>query len=244
MTGPGELMAPWAVGVIVPAQNEQATIERCVTSIIAAHEACGRLAELWIVVAADSCDDETVVRARRAVGTHGQVVECLVRSPGSARRLGAAAAMAHFEHVDTQRIWLANTDADTHVPGNWLRRHLDLAEEGAVGVAGIVELDDAQELRADVIRLYRETYELRADGTHDHVHGANLGVRGDAYLAVGGWSTLALAEDHCLWRRLLLGGWRLRSCVNSVVVTSARLHGRAIGGFADTLRQRLETDHG
>jgi hypothetical protein len=80
------------------------------------------------------------------------------------------------------------------------------------------------------------------DGSHTHVHGANLSVRADAYEDVGGWSDLALAEDHCLWGRLRR---RLRgsSPVSSVVTTSARLQGRATGGFADTLKARLEAQH-
>jgi cellulose synthase/poly-beta-1,6-N-acetylglucosamine synthase-like glycosyltransferase len=233
----------WSVGVVVPAQNEEKTIRRCIDSVLAAHESCGREGELWIAVVADACSDSTAELARDAIGARGTVIECAPRSPGAARRLGVAAVIEHFHAIHPARIWLANTDADTYVPPDWLKLHLDHADNGASAVAGIVQLDASDGLRADIIRLYRDTYELRSDGTHGHVHGANLGVRGDAYLAVGGWSPLSVAEDHCLWRRLKLGGWRLRSCVNSVVVTSARLHGRALGGFADTLRCRVEPGH-
>jgi cellulose synthase/poly-beta-1,6-N-acetylglucosamine synthase-like glycosyltransferase len=76
------------------------------------------------------------------------------------------------------------------------------------------------------------------------VHGANLGVRADAYVDVGGFSHLKVAEDHCLWGRLRQRGWRIRSCAKTVVTTSARLQGRAVGGFADTLRRRLERGRG
>ena len=233
----------WSVGVVVPAQNEEKTIQRCIDSVLAAHENCGRETELWIVVVADACSDSTGELARDAIGVSGTVIECVSRSPGTARRLGVAAVIEHFHNIRPARIWLANTDADTYVPPDWLKLHLDQADSGASAVAGIVQLDASDGLRTDIIRLYRDTYELRSDGTHGHVHGANLGVRADAYLDVGGWSHLSVAEDHCLWRRLKLGGWRLRSCVNSVVVTSARLHGRALGGFADTLRGEVEPEH-
>jgi cellulose synthase/poly-beta-1,6-N-acetylglucosamine synthase-like glycosyltransferase len=233
----------WSIGVVIPAQNEEATIEKCIKSVLAAHENCGRSAQIWIAVVADACSDATVDRARLAIGDRGEVVECRSRSPGTARRLGVAAVMEHFRSEQPTRIWLANTDADSHVPPDWLKLHLDHADEDASAVAGIVQLDASDSL-AEVLELYRHTYELRSDGTHDHVHGANLGVRGDAYLDVGGWSHVRVAEDHCLWRRLKLRGWRLRSCVKSVVVTSARLRGRAVGGFADTLRQKLEPEHG
>jgi cellulose synthase/poly-beta-1,6-N-acetylglucosamine synthase-like glycosyltransferase len=234
----------WFIGVVIPAQNEAASIERCLASVIAAHRHCGARARLWIVVVADACSDGTVPIARAALGRRGEVIECSFRSPGSARRLGAAAVIARFGKARPRRVWLANTDADTRVPADWLQRHLDHADDGASAVAGIVQLDAADGLREDLLRLYRTTYELPCDGRHGHVHGANLGVRVDAYLDAGGWSHETVAEDHSLWRRLRLRGWQLRSCVNSVVLTSARLHGRAVGGFADTLCRRLEAERG
>ena len=46
---------------------------------------------------------------------------------------------------------------------------------------------------------------MARDGTHRHVHGANLGVRADLLDAVGGWRRLHTGEDHDLWQRALLG---------------------------------------
>lgn len=229
----------WSIGVVVPAQNEAATIERCILSIRAAHDAVGRRDRLWIVVVADSCADDTAQLARAALDGCGEVLECAVRSAGAARQLGAAAVLAHFRNSPSMCTWLANTDADSHVPGDWLQRQLQYAHEGDIAVAGIVQLElNSGEARCAEDAL-RRIYRFAEDGTHTHVHGANLGVRADAYLAVGGWSTLTLAEDHCLWNRLKAGGWRLRSSVLSRVTTSARLQGRAAGGFADTLRGQV-----
>ena len=89
-------------------------------------------------------------------------------------------------------------------------------------------------------RIFNNTYTVEPDGTHKHVHGANMAVRADAFLDAGGWSNRGLAEDQCLWRRLRCRGWRIASPSNSVVVTSARMRGRARGGFADTLRLQVE----
>ncbi len=234
----------WCVAVVIPAQNEEDNIERCVHSAIRAHQAGGRRHEIWIVVVADACTDRTAALARRAVGSHGEVIECSPRSPGSARRMGAAAALEHFSAQPRNRLWLANTDADTVVPSNWLDLQLQYAEEGETAVAGIVSLDALPDAPPPVADLFRKLYEIRSDGSHGHVHGANFGVRADAYLDVGGWSHLALAEDHCLWGRLKTAGWRLRSTARSVVLTSARLQGRAGGGFADTLRRQVEAHLG
>lgn len=228
----------WSVGVVIPAHNEEGTIERCIRSVSRSCEASFRCDKPWIVIVADQCTDLTVSRASRMLEEGGEVIECAVRSPGSARRLGAAAVLRHFRGDDTRHLWLANTDADTHVPLDWLQTHLQHADADVGGVAGIVELD-SEGTRSDVRELYHKTYRVDSDGTHRHVHGANLGIRGDAYLDVGGWKDLTVSEDHCLWNRLLSRGWPVKSPASSVVMTSGRLHGRATGGFADTLRREL-----
>ena len=227
----------WAVGIVIPACNEQDTIRACIDSVInSVHQA--QLAAYRIVVVADSCNDLTATRARSALGSAGEVLECEARSAGTARRLGVAAALEFFRRWPSCRIWLANTDADTTVPLDWLAVQLKLADAGETGVAGIVRLPE--DGIAAIQELYRDTYATFPDGTHAHVHGANLSVRADAYLDAGGWSHRALAEDHCLWQRLRHRGWRVCSPVSSVVLTSARLRGRAAGGFADTLRTAIE----
>ena len=229
----------WAVGVVIPASNEEATIEKCLRSVLAAAANCAHCRSFWVVVVADSCTDDTVRRARGILKGQGMVIECAVRSPGSARRIGVRAVLERFTGFDPKCIWLANTDADTHVPDNWLSTHLALADANASAIAGIVELDP-EELRPEVARLYQRTYKVAADGTHAHVHGANMGVRADAYLDVGGWSDVKASEDHCLWGRLMRRGWRVQSPTASVVTTSGRLQGRAQGGFAETLTRELQ----
>jgi cellulose synthase/poly-beta-1,6-N-acetylglucosamine synthase-like glycosyltransferase len=233
--------ANWSIGVVIPAQNEQATIAQCIQSVFAAAKHIGVRDALWIVVVADACTDATAEIARQSIGCYGQVITCAVKSAGTARKLGVNAALTHFYDVESHWIWLANTDADTCVPFDWIDIHLELANKGVVGVAGIVEL--AADGCQDAHTLYNKTYAIEPDGTHRHVHGANIAMRADAYLDVGGWRDLGLAEDHCLWGRLRSRGWRLSSPANSVVVTSARLQGRARGGFADTLRAGISVAH-
>jgi cellulose synthase/poly-beta-1,6-N-acetylglucosamine synthase-like glycosyltransferase len=228
----------WSVGIVIPAQNEEDTIEACIQSILSSCRHA-RLRDYRIIVVADSCTDATAARARRALGDAGELLECAAKSAGTARRLGVEAVLRHFQRRALSQIWLANTDADTTVPLDWLTVQLKLADSGATGIAGIVRLSENGTFAAH--EAYRKTYLTASDGTHPHVHGANLSVRADAYLDAGGWSHLALAEDHCLWQRLRGRGWRVCSPVSSVVLTSARLKGRAPGGFADALRASVET---
>jgi cellulose synthase/poly-beta-1,6-N-acetylglucosamine synthase-like glycosyltransferase len=226
----------WFVGVVIPAQNEETTVEGCIRSVL--DSLAKARVDHWIVVVADHCTDRTVKRARRALGSSGEVTEVGVSSAGAARREGAARVLRHFRNLDPSQIWLANTDADTRVSDDWIAVQLGFADEGVTAVAGIVHLEADGSAAAH--EVYRSTYLTSAEGTHTHVHGANLSVRADAYEDVGGWSNLALAEDHCLWTRLRVRGWPVSSPVSSVVTTSSRLKGRAKGGFADTLRLCVE----
>jgi cellulose synthase/poly-beta-1,6-N-acetylglucosamine synthase-like glycosyltransferase len=134
---------------------------------------------------------------------------------------------------------VANTDADTSVPRDWLSKQLQLANEGACAVAGIVSVDSFEGHGLREAENFARRYVINADGTHSHVHGANIGLRADVYVDVGGWSDVAVGEDHNLWQRVRQRGWKVCSSSASVVTTSGRVHGRARGGFADTLRQTL-----
>ena len=78
---------------------------------------------------------------------------------------------------------------------------------------------------------------VRRGWNHSHVHGANLGVRGSAYLNVGGFPPLPVHEDRLLLRRLDVSGATVIRSTRIRVQTSSRLIGRCEGGFAASLRQ-------
>jgi glycosyltransferase involved in cell wall biosynthesis len=222
------------VTVVIPARDEAAALSRTLRSIDHALSSlpCGTTGECVVVL--DSCRDHSARVTADALTqwrSPSIVLETDVACAGAARELGSRVALERAAH-DVRHIWLANTDADTVVPADWLNVQLDLADHGADAVAGIVELDvDADDrLR----RAFGASYRLGRDGTHRHVHGANLGVRADVYRAVGGWRHLRTGEDHDLWKRLLAAG-RCVSATASVVRTSGRLAGRAPHGFAADL---------
>jgi cellulose synthase/poly-beta-1,6-N-acetylglucosamine synthase-like glycosyltransferase len=234
----------WAVGVVIPARNEEGSIAACLQSVLTALDQQGLPAQdRWVVVVADSCNDGTADVARRTLKNQGVALECSLSSAGAARRLGAAQVLARFEKAPFARVWIANTDADSCVAPDWIAQQLSLAERGYCGVAGIVHVDNVHGLEQDELRALLADYTIHDNGTHPHVHGANLGVRADAYVDAGCWMPIALAEDHCLWSRIKARGWPTASCAKTIVRTSGRLHGRAAGGFADSLRHRLQLLH-
>lgn len=227
------------IATVVPARNEATTIVACAESLRAARRLLPPHVQASIVVVADACDDRTAALARAALDPDRDLVlEIHAGSAGAARRTGTEVAI---EQAATRpdRMWLCSTDADSSVPKDWLAAHLDAAERGFVAVAGIVHLDDLAE--AHVRREFSRTYLTHADGTHHHVHGANLGFRADAYLAAGGWSPLATAEDHDLWNRLT-GLGPTTSVTHLSVSTSGRTVGRAPDGFAAALAALATTD--
>jgi hypothetical protein len=135
-----------------------------------------------------------------------------------------------------ERLWLANTDADCIVPPGWIADQLQIAAEAAcTAIAGTVSVDSFVEHQPEVAERFRSSYIIGSDGTHPHVHGANLGVRADAYIRAGGWADLTTAEDHDLWGRLKLTGARTVSTARIEVITSGRRVGRAPHGFAGAL---------
>jgi glycosyltransferase involved in cell wall biosynthesis len=235
----GSLVTCWSVGVVVPARNEQGSIAACLKSILAAIDACD-LNHAWVVLAADRCVDRTVPIARQVLRNRGHVILCNAGSAGAARRVGTDHLLQLAADVPRSSLWLANTDADTVVPRDWIARHLKFAQSGASALAGIVNVESFVGHGAHGAATFARHYAINADGTHPHVHGANLGLRADACVDAGGWTDIRVGEDHCLWRRLKARGWPAVSTAASVVSTSGRLRGRARGGFADTLRRRLQ----
>ncbi len=233
-------MTPWYVGVVVPARDEEALIGGCVASIRVALAAAGlppRRAHIAVV--ANGCRDGTAGVAGPLLDGLGAVIELDAAGVGAARGAGTAAVLDAFRGVDPATIWLANTDADTIVPPSWVTDQLRAAATGAVAVAGVVGVDSFAGHPPCVPRQFHEIYG-RADDDHayddhPHVHGANLGVRADAYLAVGGWPVLASGEDNGLWDALRAAELPVISTRTVHVVTSSRTATRATGGFGQWL---------
>jgi len=233
-----------AVVIGVPAHNEVQRVAASVTSMLEAVEALGPGIEVHLTVAADRCSDGTEHVIAAIAEHHPQVHIASGRwgTAGGARRAAIARGLAAMTSADTRRldeVWIATTDADTVVTDDWLQRQLSYADNGFDAVAGVVELMDDADRSPAIAGHFALHYAFDEINSHSHVHGANLGVRATAYLAAGGFPDLACSEDHALWNELLRLGRPCASPVDVRVLTSARLNGRAIGGFADGLAKAM-----
>jgi glycosyltransferase involved in cell wall biosynthesis len=221
-----------AVGVVVPAHNEQDLLPSCLASL---HRAAMELhgTPVHLLVVADACRDQTAQVAR-----HGgaSVVSIGARNVGAARAAGMREVLSKAGHLDPADTWLATTDADTVVPAGWLRQQLSYASQGWDAVVGTIQVAAWSGYQPATSSRFGELY---GDGTgpHPHVHGANLGFRASAYLSAGGFPDEPTAEDHALVAALTAAGSRVLRTGALPVVTSARRDARAPHGFSRYLAE-------
>lgn len=224
---------PSGVLVVIPARNEERRLGACLQALTAAvHRlrAAGESLPVPMVVVLDRCTDTSAAVAARWPATellataHGRVGAA--RAAGVAHGVGAAG-------IDLDTVWIANTDADSEVPPDWLLTQLQFARSGADLLLGMVHPNPA-EIPDPFLPAWYDQHEF-VDG-HRHVHGANMGVRGSAYAAAGGFENLAVDEDVMLARSIRMLGGRVVSTRASPVLTSARLSGRTPAGMAGYLR--------
>lgn len=225
-----------AVAVVVPARDEQELLPACLRRLRRAADRVEHRVTVRIVVAADSCADTTATIARRAARDDPRVavVEGSWAQAGRARRAGTEHAVAG-EVAPAEAIWLASTDADSEVPRGWLEDHLAAAEAGWHAVAGTVRLRTRD---TELANRFAAHYPLPTDRPHPHVHGANLGIRLDAYEMAGGWPTASpTGEDQRLWDAVRRAGRPVWSRATLHVHTSDRRLARAPAGFAARLAE-------
>lgn len=177
-----------------------------------------------VCVVADRCLDDTLERARQFAQV--EVIAISAGSVGIARATGIRHAL---ENVDSDTTWIANTDADSTVPGNWIDSQLTLAASGADVMVGTVRPVFADLPHHEVREWLARHVPGRPNG---HVHGANLGFRANSYHAIGGFQALDEHEDVDLVRRLAGSGYNLVSSDDCEVLTSSRRVGRTPGGYA------------
>jgi glycosyltransferase involved in cell wall biosynthesis len=225
------------VVVVMPAHNEDQHLDRALAALRAAADTlqCERPGvDLAITVVLDSCTDRSadIASGYVAADPRFEAVQVRLGSTGASRAAGVLAS-GITAGLRAGRVWLANTDADSAVPRNWLVRQVELADAGADAVLGSVEPDPAGTEPA-ILRRWLERHPFRED--HPHIYGANFGVRASAYLAAGGFPRMRVHEDRILVENLRRQAYTVQATDTIRVLTSGRTHARAPQGFGAYLR--------
>ena len=219
------------VAVVVPVHNEEYYLARALSGVRAVANALKPdrpHVGVEIIVVLDSCTDGSRGIALRfaAADSRFRVLEVDFRSVGKSRRAGIEALLA--TRPSPGSLWLANTDADSIVPVNWLQRQVELADAGTDAVLGSVE-PDPDGMDPEILRRWHARHPVGEH--HAHVYGASFGVRASAYELAGGFPRQRSHEDRGLVQKLRRHGFRVRATDSIRVLTSGRLHARAPHGF-------------
>lgn len=230
-------MAPGRVVVVVPIRDEEETLVACLDAVhlsvsaLRAGGGAGAEAEVEVIAVLDRCTDGSADIAR---ASGARTLTTRAGSAGAARAAGCAVALGRMAPAERAAAWLVTTDADSVVPVSWLGDHLAAAGSGAVLAVGTVE---PRRDELDAVAFDRWSAEHDLAGEHEHVFGANLGVRADVYIVAGGFAAVPVGEDRALVESVQALGHRPRMLHGAPVLTSARRVGRARGGFASRMAE-------
>lgn len=233
---------PAQIDVVVPAHDEEEGIGGCLAALAEAVRALRRAhpgVETTVTVVLDGCTDRTEGTLGSAVAADPlwasvplAVIETSHVGVGRARGVGTRTALASGPPPTAR--WTAHTDADSRVDPGWLVQQVEAHDAGAHVLVGAV-VPDPDDL--DPVVLARWTHAHPPGSTLGHVHGANLGLRGDVCLALGGFDPVTEHEDVRLVERARALGFDVRATTDLPVVTSGRFNGRTPGGYAEHLRR-------
>ncbi len=242
----------WAIAI--PANDEAARIGACLAAL--RDQRTVTPGEGVVVVLANNCSDDTAKIAREFAHVH--VIEHDFASgegsAGAARRM----AMARARNMVRDDAILITTDADTVADPDWISAMLDCFTDARVDlVAGRVsaDWDELQHHPAAALEIgglewrYCNLLPLVEDAIDPMPHdpaprhaqqcGANIAIRAAMFDRVGGMPDIATGEDRALIEAVLKHDGGVRHANTPHVTASARIEGRAQGGMATALRDRI-----
>ncbi len=241
-----------AVAVCIPARDEAAELPALFAALDRLDRRAG--ATIHVCLLLDGCSDASasIAAAYRTTSRHRvSLDQAAPSSPNAGRARHRAMTMGLAALGDADGL-LLTTDADSQPAPDWLSA-MAAGLDAADLVAGrIVRGNDRpSQLQDRLERYYDALYALRrrldpvpweATTTHHHTGGANLGIRADAYRALGGFAPVPSGEDARLIDDASRAGLRVRRDAACVVRTSDRREGRAGAGLALALRRLDDGD--
>src|SRR3984957_3017018 len=251
--------------VVVPARDESARIEKCLSALVSQVDLDGRPidpAKYEVIVLANNCHDETAARARAFGGQHPRLVLHVVEINfppersyvGCARKLLMNEACRRFFLLGRPGGVIVSTDADSFVEPGWIAGIMREVHAGADAVGGreVADRDERLLLHplAELTYLRQVAYDFLIAELEDLIDpdpfdpfprhfnhiGASLAITADLYAQIGGLPDVLEDEDKALYQAILRKGARFRHSLDVRVTTSARLDGRVEHGFSAGLR--------
>lgn len=248
------------IAVAIPVKNERKRIGECLRALEA--QAClpGQ-APFHVVLLANDCTDGTdnwLFDNMKRWSFCATVIAARLppeqQSAGCARRL-----VNHVACAAAPNGVIFMTDADSCVPADWLSDYSSKLAGGLDAVAGTVSIraqDRACFPRSLVRRVaFERAYVERLDELeslvdpldhdpwprHFSASGANIAARVAALRRLADFPTVHVSEDKALLRALECRDLKVRHDLSVRVTTSGRFFGRAEGGMAQALRDRIRT---
>jgi len=190
------------ISVIIPALNEEKSIENCLISIENQD-----FDDFEIIVVDGSSRDRTVEIAEK----YARVIKQRSSTIGGARREGAMAASG-----DT----LAFTDADSIADCSWLSRINDNMRRYDLSVGPVYFYEN--NFGAAVVQLWRRMHSIERLFGFYRILGPNMGIKRDVYMSVEGHGDISLLEDYDFSNKVAKGRIRSKYDKKQIVYTSAR----------------------
>jgi hypothetical protein len=251
--------------IVVPARNESARIEKCLSALVRQVDPDGRPinpAKYEVIVLANNCHDQTAARARAFGARHLLLVLHVVEINFPPERSYVGCARKLLMDEACRRLFLlgrpdgviVSTDADSFVDPGWIAGIMREVDAGADAVGGRIVADrDERSLLpplAELTYLRQVAYDFLIAELEDLIDpdpfdpfprhfnhiGASLAVTARLYAQIGGLPDVLEDEDKALYQAILRSGARFRHSLDVRVTTSARLDGRVERGFSAGLR--------
>ena len=247
--------------IAIPARDEEERIEACLAALAA--QICD--VPYAVLILANNCRDRTVeiVRAfARDSALDVHLFDVRLSSAHAHAGVSRRLAMNAASHLLDEEGVILSTDADSRCDPNWLRENLAELEAGADIVCGVICPDMAESallpsyvhergVQEFVYERMATELECIADPVpwdlwprHRMETGASLTLRAGLYVEVGGVPDVQPAEDRALVNLVRRHGGCVRHSFAPQVITSCRLDGRARGGWADDLAERVRNPMG
>lgn len=239
--------------IAIPVRNEERHLDACLNALVSQTHAPDE-----IVLLLNNCTDGSHEICRSAQKKYPcmTIVVCRLEdyeaSAGEARRR----TIDHALRLAGDGVVLT-TDADSVVPATWVADNLAGIAEDTDCVCGMAVLD-REACSGDRKRLERDAaHETLLLGLQDEIKamidpdpcdpwprheqhsGASIAVRAAVLRRIGGVPRVVSGEDRALVAKLASLDARIRHAPDIKVRVSGRLHGRAAGGMAETMRRRL-----